>query len=71
MKNSLYDLEQAILSVWQSVYDLKIVANAIYDDEMTDDQGYGSLIGISDLMDLKFNKLFSLYEKVINEQAKK
>ena len=56
-----FDLEQQILDCWRVVDDLKTLGD-VYDREHTDDQVLNILIGVTELYDQKFNKLFETFE---------
>lgn len=59
-----FDLEQQILDCWRVVDDLKTLGD-VYDREHTEDQVLNILIGVTELYDLKFNKLFETFEACI------
>jgi len=61
-----FDLEQQILDCWRVVDDLKTLGD-VYDREHTDDQVLNILIGVTELYDQKFNKLFETFETCIKQ----
>lgn len=61
-----FDLEQQILDCWRVVDDLKTLGD-VYDREHTDDQVLNILIGVTELYDQKFNKLFETFEACIKD----
>ena len=61
-----FDLEQQILDCWRVVDDLKTLGD-VYDREHTDDQVLNILIGVTELYDQKFNKLFETFETCIRQ----
>ena len=61
-----FDLEQQILDCWRVVDDLKTLGD-VYDREHTDDQVLNVLLGVTELYDQKFNKLFETFETCIRQ----
>lgn len=58
-----FDLEQSIMDCWHVVDDLKILSEKI--ESLDHEQMKNILIGMQSLYQLKFEKLFELYEEVI------
>lgn len=63
-----FDLEQDIISVWQSIDDIKILyENLLYKQkEMTVDEVANALLGIHLLLNMKCEKLFSTFEEIVH-----
>jgi hypothetical protein len=57
-----FELEQQILDAWRVLDDIKILSEHINDDKQLN-----ILIGIVDLYELKFDKLFKTFEKLLKE----
>jgi hypothetical protein len=62
------DLEQKIQECWQVVDDLKAVYHCerLYEDE---NDMQNALLGLFTLYQIKFERLFAEYEKVLKENA--
>lgn len=58
-----FDLEQEIMDVWHIIDDLRTMMDKW--DELKEDKKLNILIGITDLYDLKLDKLFSTFEQCI------
>ena len=71
MENTRFDFEQQLLDCWSVINDINTLADAIYDNPtpLTDDEISNVLIGISHLYDLKFRKLFKMFEDRIDIQG--
>lgn len=71
MAKIVNDLEQSIMDCWTVVDNLKSVMSGIDNKELTTTQTRTVLSGLVVLYDLKFNSLFSLFEEVLRDIAKK
>ena len=62
-----FDLEQDIMKAWNVVDDIRLLTESILDgaSPMTEDQISNILIGMEHIYELRFNKLFSTFEKCI------
>ena len=62
-----FDLEQDIMKAWNVVDDIRLLTEGImdWDKPMTNDQISNILIGMEHIYELRFNKLFSTFEKCI------
>ncbi len=58
----MYELEQQILNTWSIIDDLKLVLDLTESDKIEK-----ILIGIIELNNLKFEKMFNCYEEVLKE----
>jgi hypothetical protein len=56
----LYELEQQILETWGLIDDLRILLEVV-----DGDRPQNILIGLIDLYEIKFQKLFNNYEQVV------
>jgi len=62
-----FDFEQQILKCWNITDDIKEVSEHFmnyHDASFTKDRMSNSLIGLSELYEIKFNKLWDLFEEV-------
>lgn len=62
-----FDLEQKIMDSWQVVEDLQLLYRQTLDGEMTSDDWANALLGLSVIYTLRFQELFSVFEKIIAE----
>ena len=64
-----FDLEQDIMKAWNVVDDIRLLNEMLMDGptRMTEDQIANILIGMEHIYELRFNKLFSTFEKCIKE----
>ena len=64
-----FDLEQQIMDCWHVVDDIHVLVNNVYDHNppLTEDQIGNILLGMEQLYQLKFEKLFELFEEYIRE----
>ena len=67
-----FDLEQHILDCWHVVDDIKMLYSAVcdHDPPLSQDQIANVLLGLDTLYQLKFERLFGTYEKVMREFVK-
>lgn len=69
--NLRFDVEQKILDCWHVVDDLKIVFENVVEKDSNPDQVSNILLGMYELYQIKFEKLFETFEKFSAEtQAK-
>jgi hypothetical protein len=61
--NKLQDMEQQLLRCWEITEDLLMVANEHEDD----DEVSNKVIGLKHVYEMRFNKLWDLYEKTVTE----
>lgn len=67
MKNDIVDLEQGIMTCWNFVEDLKMLNEAVLERDITNDDISNILLGIERLYNLKFEKLFEIFETHVKE----
>lgn len=63
---SAYDLEQDIMLAWGTAEDLKLLQGLL---EEADDNIQNTLLGIISLHNLRMEKVFSSYEKLLKDRA--
>lgn len=72
VRSTRFELEQQIMECWNITTDLKAITEAVLDGPgLTDDQLSNMLIGLEQLYNIKFDKLFRLFEQMIKEQHQK
>lgn len=69
MKYDRFGHEQQIMSCWNICDDLKVLTEGVLESDMTTDQISNVLIGLTDLYQLKFDKLFKTFEASIKQDS--
>ena len=64
-----FDFEQQIMSCWNVTTDLKDLNEGVLESNLSKDQISNTLMGIEQLYELRFNKLFQQFETLIQEHA--
>jgi hypothetical protein len=63
MMSNIQDLEQEVLHCWQITQDLQLLAEEYeHDDELCN-----RVLGIKHVYEMRFNKAWNTYEKVVEE----
>lgn len=62
-----FDLEQQILDCWKVTDDIDILLEYVCDGENDQDYVANVLLGIKNLYELKFDKMFNTFEKSIKD----
>ncbi len=65
MKKNRFDMEQEIMACWGVTDDIDILAEAVLETDMSEDDLANALIGMKTMYELKFNRLWATYEKLI------
>jgi len=60
-----FELEQAIMSCWNTGEDLKLLSNKVLEGDITDDDIANTLIGIERLHDMRCERVFEIFEELI------
>ena len=63
----IFDLEEQIMHCWHIVDDVKFLNQLAKDNILADGDLESVLIGMETLYQLKFQKLFEMFEKVTSE----
>lgn len=65
-----FDLEQQIMKCWNVTDDINTLYEGVMDSspEMTTDEIANALLGMHQIYELKFNKLFATFEQLIKER---
>lgn len=61
----MFDLEQGIMNVWGMKEDLQLLSEAILDTNISTDDIANTLIGMEKILQLRCEKLFSIYEYIL------
>ena len=64
-----FDFEQQIMSCWNVTTDLKDLNEGVLESNLSKDQISNALMGIEQLYELRFNKLFEQFETLVREHA--
>jgi len=64
-----FDFEQQIMSCWNITTDLKDLNEGVIESNLSKDQISNTLMGIEQLYELRFNKLFQQFETLVREHA--
>ena len=65
------DLESKIMDCWNIIDDMKVLTEGVLEKDLSKDQIANVLLGLETLYQLKFEKLFDEYSKMIRENAQK
>lgn len=71
MKNNIdrFDLEQNIMKCWSVTEDVQLLyENVMENDDLSKDDIANALLGIHQLYEMKFNKLFENFETLIRDK---
>lgn len=63
-----FSLEQEILDCWHVTKDIDMIFEANVEQGLTQDQVSNMLLGLKELYDLKFDKMFRTFETLIKQQ---
>jgi hypothetical protein len=62
-KYNRFDLEAAIMEAWHTKDDISMVYHG--SEEMTEDELMNALLGVEQLCELRFNKLWAIFEYIV------
>ena len=65
MKFDRFDFEQQIMNCWNVTTDLKDLNEAVLESDLTKDQISNTLMGIEQLYQIRFDKLFRQFEQMV------
>lgn len=66
-KNLQFEMEQQIMTCWNVCEDIDTLYEGVLDRDMDTDQISNVLLGMKDLYQLKFEKLFEQFEDLVKE----
>jgi hypothetical protein len=66
-KMTRFDLENRILECWNVTGDIDVVFEGMLDSDLSVDQTANMLLGIKELYELKFQKLWNTFEELIKK----
>lgn len=62
-----FDLEQQIMACWNVTSDIDTLCEGVLESDMTTDQIANILLGMKQLYELKFDKLFNTFQQLIQD----
>ena len=62
-----FDLEQQIMACWNVTSDIDTLCESVCESDMTTDQIANILLGMKQLYELKFDKMFRTFEQLIQD----
>jgi hypothetical protein len=65
-----FDFETQIMSCWGITTDLKDLSEEVLEGDLSKDQITNVLIGIEQLYNIRFEKLFRQFEQLVREHAR-
>lgn len=68
MKYDQFDFEQQIMNCWNVTTDLKDLNEGVLESSLSRDQIANALIGIEQLYNIRFEKLFRMFEQFNRER---
>ena len=71
MPSDRFDFEQQIQKCWLITDDITDIAEGVLERDLDKDQIVNALTGIQQLYELKFNKLWDLFEDVMMAEVRK
>jgi len=71
MENDRFDFEQQIMDCWKVTDDIKVAYDGIMDGDLDPTEACDVLIGLRHLYELKFNKLWDMFEGVYMADVRK
>ena len=67
--NDRFDLEQQIMACWNVTSDIDTLCEGVLESDMTNDQIANILLGMKQLYELKFDKMFRTFEELIQDRV--
>ena len=64
------EMETQIMSCWNVTSDLKDLTEGVLEHDMSQDQIANALMGMQELYEIRFDKLFRIFEQLVNQHGK-
>jgi hypothetical protein len=64
------EMETQIMSCWNVTTDLKDLTEGVLEYDMSPDQIANALMGMQELYEIRFDKLFRTFEQLVNQHGK-
>jgi hypothetical protein len=68
MSKTRFDMEQEIMDCWHVTDDINVLLEAVMEKKPTTDQVANVLLGMHQLYQFKFERLFDTFEQLIGER---
>lgn len=68
MTKTRFDLEQEIHECWNVTRDIDTLLEGVVEQDLTQDQISNILLGMKELYELKFDKMFRTFETLVKHQ---
>lgn len=62
-----FDLEQAIMSCWNTADDIRLLSEAVLENEISPDEISNTLNGVEQMHQLRCQKVFDIFEELIKK----
>lgn len=62
-----FDLEQAIMSCWNTADDIRLLSEAVIEQELSKDDINNTLTGIEQIHQLRCQKAFDIFEELVGK----
>jgi len=63
----ILDLEQEIMKAWHVIDDIQLLNENVMETDMSTDDIVNTLLGLESIYNMRFQKVFSLFEEVCKE----
>ena len=63
----IFDLEQEIMKAWHVVDDIQLLNENVMETDMPRDEIVNALVGLESIYNMRFIKLFDVFEEVCKE----
>ena len=63
-----FDFEQQIMKCWNVTDEIDMLYENVMEKELTKDEISNYLLGLHTIYEMKFNKLFDMFEQLIKEK---
>ncbi len=70
IKFDRFEMETQIMSCWNVTTDLKDLTEGVLEYDMSQDQIANALMGMQELYEIRFDKLFRIFEQLVNQHGK-
>jgi hypothetical protein len=70
IKFDRFEMETQIMSCWNVTTDLKDLTEGVLEYDMSQDQIANALMGMQELYEIRFDKLFRTFEQLVNQHGK-
>jgi hypothetical protein len=63
-----FDLEEQMLNCWNVTKDINVLTEGVMEKNLTQDQIANALMGLEQMYDLKFDKMWTTFTKLIEDK---